>query len=57
MSEVSGDKLINIIKNNDSKKNVSDHSRINFHIRIKKIKRNKILIDDGKFTFVVTGKV
>ena len=43
----------------DTKKNVGDHSRINFPYPkiLKKLKKgNKILIDDGKFTFVVTGK-
>ena len=43
----------------DTKKKIGDHSRITFPYPkiIKKLKkRNKILIDDGKFTFVVTGK-
>ena len=43
----------------DTKKNIGDHSRINFPYPkiLKKLKKgNKILIDDGKFTFVVTGK-
>jgi len=43
----------------DTKKIVGDLSRINFPYPkiLKKLKRgNKILIDDGKFTFVVTGK-
>ncbi len=43
----------------DSKKIIGDHSRINFPYSkiLKKLKKgNKILIDDGKFTFVVTGK-
>ena len=43
----------------DTKKKVGDHSRINFPYPkiLKKLKKgNKILIDDGKFTFVVTGK-
>ncbi len=43
----------------DTKKKIGDHSRINFPYPkiLKKLKKgNKILIDDGKFTFVVTGK-
>ena len=43
----------------DSKKSIGDNSRINFPYPtiIKKLKKgNKILIDDGKFTFVITGK-
>jgi len=43
----------------DTKKIIGDHSRINFPYPkiLKKLKKgNKILIDDGKFTFVVTGK-
>ena len=43
----------------DSKKGIGDNSRINFPYPkiIKKLKKgNKILIDDGKFTFVITGK-
>ena len=43
----------------DNKKQVGDHSRINFPYPkiLKKLKKgNKILIDDGKFTFVITGK-
>ena len=43
----------------DAKKIVGDLSRINFPYPkiLKKLKKgNKILIDDGKFTFVVTGK-
>ncbi len=43
----------------DTKKNVGNHLRINFPYPkiLKKLKKgNKILIDDGKFTFVVTGK-
>ena len=43
----------------DTKKNIGDHSRINFPYPkiLKKLKKgNKILIDDGKFAFVVTGK-
>ena len=43
----------------DTKKNIGNHLRINFPYPkiIKKLKKgNKILIDDGKFTFVVTGK-
>ena len=43
----------------DSKKEIGDHARINFPYPniLKKLKKgNKILIDDGKFTFVVIGK-
>ena len=43
----------------DTKKIIGDHSRINFPYPkiLKKLKKgNKILIDDGKFTFVVTSK-
>ena len=43
----------------DTKKIIGDHLRINFAYPkiLKKLKKgNKILIDDGKFTFVVTGK-
>ena len=43
----------------DTKKDIGDHSRINFPYPkiLKKLKKgNKILIDDGKFTFIVTGK-
>jgi len=43
----------------DTKKEIGDHSRINFPYPkiLKKLKKgNKILIDDGKFTFVVTNK-
>ena len=43
----------------DSKKIIGDHSRINFPYSniLKKLKKgNKILIDDGKFTFVVKKK-
>ena len=43
----------------DSKKEVGDHTRINFPYPniLKKLKKgNKILIDDGKFTFVVISK-
>ncbi|MDC0385516.1 pyruvate kinase [Pelagibacteraceae bacterium] len=43
----------------DTKKIDGDHSRINFPYPkiLKKLKKgNKILIDDGKFTFVVVGK-
>ena len=43
----------------DNKKQIGDHSRINFPYPniLKKLKKgNKILIDDGKFTFVITGK-
>ncbi len=43
----------------DTKKKIGDRSRINFPYPkiIKRLKKgNKILIDDGKFTFVVTGK-
>ena len=43
----------------DTKKNIGDHSRINFPYPkiLKKLKKgNKILVDDGKFTFVVNGK-
>jgi len=43
----------------DTKKNVGDHTRINFPYPkiLKKLKKgNIILVDDGKFTFVVTGK-
>ena len=43
----------------DSKKSIGDHSRINFPYPkiLKKLKKgNKILIDDGKFTFVVISK-
>ena len=43
----------------DTKRNIGDHSRINFPYPkiLKKLKKgNKILIDDGKFTFVVTKK-
>ena len=43
----------------DTKKNIGDLSRINFPYPkiLKKLKKgNKILVDDGKFTFVVTGK-
>jgi pyruvate kinase len=43
----------------DIKKQIGDHSRINFPYPdiLKKLKKgNKILIDDGKFTFVVTSK-
>ena len=43
----------------DTKQKIGDHSRINFPYPkiLKKLKKgNKILIDDGKFTFVVTGK-
>ncbi len=43
----------------DSKKKIGDHSRVNFPYPniLKKLKKgNKILIDDGKFTFVVIGK-
>ena len=43
----------------DTKKNIGDQSRINFPYPkiLKKLKKgNKILIDDGKFTFVVIGK-
>ncbi len=43
----------------DAKRNIGDHSRINFPYPkiLKKLKKgNKILIDDGKFTFVVTKK-
>tara|TARA_E500000075_G_scaffold73215_1_gene65953 strand:+ start:912 stop:2324 length:1413 start_codon:yes stop_codon:yes gene_type:complete len=43
----------------DNKKEIGDHSRVCFpHPKIlKKLKKgNKILIDDGKFTFVVTSR-
>jgi len=43
----------------DNKKQIGDHSRINFPYPniLKKLKKgNKILIDDGKFTFVIIGK-
>ena len=43
----------------DTKKEIGDRSRINFPYPkiLKKLKKgNKILIDDGKFTFVVTNK-
>ena len=43
----------------DNKKKIGDHSRINFPYPniLKKLKKgNKILIDDGKFTFVVTSR-
>ena len=43
----------------DTKKEIGDHSRINFPYPkiLKKLKKgNKILLDDGKFTFVVTNK-
>ena len=43
----------------DTKKDIGDNLRINFPYPkiLKKLKRgNKILIDDGKFTFIVTGK-
>ena len=43
----------------DTKKKIGDNSRINFPYPkiIKKLKKgNRILIDDGKFTFIVTGK-
>ena len=43
----------------DNKNVVGDHTRINFPYPkiLKKLKKgNKILIDDGKFTFVVTSK-
>ena len=43
----------------DTKKKIGNHLRINFPYPkiLKKLKKgNKILIDDGKFTFVVTGK-
>ena len=43
----------------DSKKSIGDNFRINFPYPkiLKKLKKgNKILIDDGKFTFVITGK-
>ena len=43
----------------DSKKQIGDLSRINFPYPkiLKKLKKgNKILVDDGKFTFVVTSK-
>ena len=43
----------------DTKKSIGDNSRINFPYPkiLKKFKKgNKILVDDGKFTFVVTGK-
>ena len=43
----------------DNKKQIGDHSRINFPYPniLKKLKKgNKILIDDGKFTFVVTSR-
>ena len=43
----------------DTKKNIGDHSRINFPYPkiLKKLKKgNKILVDDGKFSFVVNGK-
>ena len=43
----------------DTKKEIGDHSRINFPYPkiLKKLQKgNKILIDDGKFTFVVTNK-
>ncbi len=43
----------------DNKKQIGDHSRINFPYPniLKKLKKgNKILIDDGKFTFVIISK-
>ena len=43
----------------DTKKKIGDYSRVNFPYPkiLKKLKKgNKILIDDGKFTFVVTNK-
>ena len=43
----------------DTKKTIGDNTRINFPYPkiLKKLKKgNKILIDDGKFTFVVLGK-
>ena len=43
----------------DNKKQIGDHSRVNFPYPniLKKLKKgNKILIDDGKFTFVIIGK-
>ena len=43
----------------DNKKQIGNHSRINFPYPkiLKRLKKgNKILIDDGKFTFVITGK-
>ncbi len=43
----------------DNNKNIGDHSRVNFPYPkiLKKLKKgNKILIDDGKYTFVVTSK-
>ncbi|MBD1146295.1 pyruvate kinase [Pelagibacterales bacterium SAG-MED28] len=43
----------------DAKKEIGDHLRITFPYPkiLKKLKKgNKILIDDGKFTFLVTGK-
>ena len=43
----------------DTKKDLGDKSRISFSYPkiLKKLKKgNKILIDDGKYTFVVTGK-
>ena len=42
----------------DTKTSIGDNSRINFPYPkiLKKLKKgNKILVDDGKFTFVVTG--
>ena len=43
----------------DTKKQIGDHSRINFPYPkiLKKLKKgDKILVDDGKFTFVITEK-
>ena len=43
----------------DAKKEIGNHTRINFPYPkiLKKLKKgNKILVDDGKFTFIVTNK-
>ncbi len=43
----------------DAKKDIGDNSRINFPYSniLRKLKKgNKILVDDGKFTFIVTSK-